>query len=40
MRKPFRFLPRYFQKRCRTYLWNACIEMDLVLEVIKPLKQP
>jgi hypothetical protein len=37
MRKPFKFLPRYFQKRCRTYLWNACIEMDLELEVIKPL---
>ena len=39
MRKPFRFMPRYFQKRFRTYVWNACIEMDLVLEVVKPLNK-
>jgi len=37
MRKSLRFLPRYFQKRCRQFLWNACIEMDLLLEVVKPL---
>ncbi len=37
MRKPFKFLPAYFQKRCRRYLWNACIEMDLMLEAVKPL---
>lgn len=36
MRKPFKFFPAYFQKRCRRYLWNACIEMDLLLEAVKP----
>jgi hypothetical protein len=30
-------LPRYFQKRCRQFLWNACTEMDLMLEIVKPL---
>ena len=39
MRNPFRFLPRYFQKCCRKYPCNVCIEMDQVLEVLKPLKQ-
>ena len=37
MRKPFKFLPAYFQKRLRRYLWNTCIEMDIELEVIKPI---
>jgi len=36
MRKPFKFLPRYFQKRCRRYLWNVCEEMTVVLEAVKP----
>jgi len=36
MRKPFKFLPAYFQKRCRRYLWNVCEEMTVTLEAIKP----
>ena len=36
MRKPFKFLPAYFQKRCRRYLWNVCEEMTIVLEAVKP----
>lgn len=32
MRKPFTYLPAHFQKRARRYLWNVCIEMDVVLE--------
>lgn len=36
MRKPFKFLPAYFQKRCRRYLWNVCEEMTVVLEAVKP----
>lgn len=35
MRKPFNRLPRHFQKRARRYLWNACIEMDVVLQAVK-----
>jgi predicted SAM-dependent methyltransferase len=35
MRKPFKFLPAYFQKRCRRYLWNVCEEMTVVLEAVK-----
>jgi hypothetical protein len=37
MRKPFTFMPGYFQKRFRRYLWNACIEMDIELEAVKPI---
>lgn len=37
MRKPFRFMPAYFQKRLRRYLWNVCIEMDIELEAVKPV---
>jgi predicted SAM-dependent methyltransferase len=37
MRKPFKFMPGYFQKRFRRYLWNACIEMDIELEAVKPI---
>ena len=37
MRGVFRFMPAYFQKRCRRYLWNACIEIDIELEAVKPL---
>ena len=36
MRKPFKFLPAYFQKRCRRYLWNVCEEMTVILEAVKP----
>ncbi len=36
MRKPFKFFPAYFQKRCRRYLWNVCEEMTVTLETIKP----
>ena len=35
MRKPFKFLPEYFRKRARRYLWNVCEEMSVVLEAIK-----
>ena len=35
MRKPFSLLPEHFQKRARRYLWNVCIEMDVVLEAMK-----
>lgn len=35
MRKPSSRLPAHFQKRARRYLWNACIEMDVVLEAVK-----
>lgn len=36
MRKPFKYLPAYFQKRCRRYLWNVCEEMIVTLEAVKP----
>ncbi len=36
MRKPFKFFPRYLQKRCRRYLWNTCEEMMVILEAVKP----
>jgi ubiquinone/menaquinone biosynthesis C-methylase UbiE len=36
MRKPFKFLPTYLQKRCRRYLWDVCEEMTVVLEAVKP----
>ena len=36
MRKPFKYLPAYFQKRCRRYLWNVCEEMMVILEAVKP----
>lgn len=35
MRKPFAYLPAHFQKRARRYLWNVCIEMDVVLEAVR-----
>ena len=35
MRKPFKFLPEYFQKRARRYLWNVCEEMTVVLRALK-----
>jgi len=35
MRKPVKFLPTYFQKRARWYLWNVCKEMTVVLEAVK-----
>ena len=36
MRKPFKFFPAYFQKRCRRYLLNVCEEMIVILETVKP----
>ena len=36
MRKPFKYLPAYFQKRCRRYFWNVCEEMTVILEAVKP----
>jgi len=36
VRKPFKYLPAYLQKRCRRYLWNVCEEMMVVLEAVKP----
>ncbi len=35
-RKPFRFFPRYFQKRCRRYLWNVVDNLIVTLRVVKP----
>jgi SAM-dependent methyltransferase len=35
MRKPFRWFPPYFQKRCRRYLWNVVDNMEVTLRVIK-----
>jgi predicted SAM-dependent methyltransferase len=35
MRKPFRFLPAYFQKRCRRYLWNVVDNMFVTLRAVK-----
>jgi predicted SAM-dependent methyltransferase len=35
IRKPFRCLPAYFQKRCRRYLWNVVDNMSVTLRVIK-----
>ena len=37
MRKPFKFMPGYFQKRFRRYFWNACTEMNIELEAVKPI---
>lgn len=36
VRKPFRWLPPYLQKRCRRYLWNVVDNMEVTLRVIKP----
>lgn len=35
MRKPFRWLPSYLQKRCRRYLWNVVDNMYVTLHVEK-----
>lgn len=35
VRKPFRWLPRYLQKRCRRYLWNVVDNMHVTLRVEK-----
>ncbi len=35
VRKPFRWLPAYFQKRCRRYLWNVVDNMSVTLRVMK-----
>ena len=34
-RKPFRFFPRYLQKRCRRYLWNVVDNLRVILRVMK-----
>lgn len=36
VRKPFRYFPRYLQKRCRRYLWNVVDNLTVVLDVRKP----
>ncbi len=35
VRKPFRYFPKYFQKRFRRYLWNVVDNMDVTLRAIK-----
>ncbi len=35
MRKPFRYFPKYFQKRFRRYLWNVVDNMSVTLRVVK-----
>ena len=35
MRKPFRYFPKYFQKRFRRYLWNVVDNMNVTLRVVK-----
>jgi predicted SAM-dependent methyltransferase len=35
VRKPFRFFPRYFQKRFRRYLWNVVDNMSVTLRAVK-----
>jgi predicted SAM-dependent methyltransferase len=35
MRKPFRYFPKYFQKRFRRYLWNVVDNMSVALRVVK-----
>lgn len=34
-RKPFRFFPEYFRKRCRRHLWNVVENMYVTLRVVK-----
>ena len=36
VRKRLTYIKVHFQKRARRYLWNVCIEMDVVLEAVKP----
>ena len=35
VRKPFRFFPKYVQKRCRRYLWNVVDNMTVTLRAVK-----
>jgi predicted SAM-dependent methyltransferase len=35
MRKPFRYFPKYFQKRFRRYLWNVVDNMSVALRAVK-----
>jgi len=35
VRKPFRFFPRYVQKRFRRYLWNVVDNMTVTLRAVK-----
>ena len=35
VRKPFRYFPKYFQKRFRRYLWNVVDNMSVTLRAIK-----
>ncbi len=35
VRKPFRFFPKYFQKRFSRYLWNVVDNMSVTLRAIK-----
>ncbi len=35
VRKPFRFFPKYLQKRFRRYLWNVADNMSVTLRAVK-----
>jgi len=35
VRKPFRYFPRYLQKRFRRYLWNVVDNMTVILRAVK-----
>jgi predicted SAM-dependent methyltransferase len=35
MRKPFRYFPKYFQKRFRRYLWNVVDNLSVTLRAVK-----
>ncbi len=35
VRKPFRYFPRYFQKRFRRYFWNVVDNMSVTLRAVK-----
>ena len=35
VRKPFRYFPKYFQKRFRRYLWNVVDNMRVTLRAVK-----
>ena len=38
VRKPFRWFPSYFKKRCRRYLWNVVDNMYVTLRAIKDVQ--
>ena len=40
VRKPFRYFPRYIQKRFRRYLWNVVDNMTVTLRAVKDGVRP